>query len=320
MTFQRTVLITGGTSGLGYQCALALGRQHPTYLIVLASRTDSTFAATKLNSELSSSSFVYLPLDLSSLANVRAFAQDWPSKSFPPIQALLLNAGLQFPNGMHQTADGFEATFGVNHVGHALLYHLMHPYLSEDARIVVTSSGTHDPVQKTGMPPAVYTSAEELAHPRNPAGASNGQQRYTSSKLANMLWTYALATRLARSSTDRAKTVVAFDPGLMPGTGLARESSGVMKFLWLRILPNIIPLLRLIMFKNIHTTQESGQALAWVATRADLAGRTGIYFEGKTEIRSSKTSYDEARQRDIWEWTIGNIGLNQEQRSMLHQM
>lgn len=116
-------------------------------------------------------------------------------------------------------------------------------------------------------------------------GASDGRQRYTSSKLANMWCTYALAARLAllyRSGEDSR----GIDPGLMLGTDLG----------------------------------ESGQALAWVATSEDLAKRAGVYFEGKKEIRSSKTSYDEARQRDIWEWTIENISLDQEHKSMLHQM
>lgn len=127
-----------------------------------------------------------MALDLADTNNVRAYAKEWASKNWPPIQALLLNAGLQFPAELHKTAEGLEATFAINHVGHALLFHLLCPFLAPSARVVVTSSGTHDPAQKTGLPDAVYNTAEELAHP--PASTINdpGRKRYSSSKLANI--------------------------------------------------------------------------------------------------------------------------------------
>ncbi|KAF9894706.1 hypothetical protein FE257_006596 [Aspergillus nanangensis] len=177
MSQPRSVLITGGTASLGYHCALNIARQHPEYQVILASRTNPHDAAESINRLLHQTNVRYIPLDLSNLAQVRSFAHTWASEQLPPIQTLLLNAGLQFPGEVTYTPDGIESTFGINHVGHALLFSLLRPHLCATARIVVTSSGTHDPAQKTGLPDAVYTSAEELAHPSADSKKNPGAQR-----------------------------------------------------------------------------------------------------------------------------------------------
>lgn len=186
MAHKRAVLITGGTINLGYHAALHIAREHPDYLIVLSSRSDRQHAAEAINKTLNQNNVVFMALDLADTNNIRAYAKEWASKNWPPIQALLLNAGLQFPAELHKTAEGLEATFAINHVGHALLFHLLCPFLAPSARVVVTSSGTHDPAQKTGLPDAVYNTAEELAHPQASTINDPGRKRYSSSKLANI--------------------------------------------------------------------------------------------------------------------------------------
>jgi NAD(P)-dependent dehydrogenase (short-subunit alcohol dehydrogenase family) len=284
---------------------LEVAKQHPEYEVVIASRSDKDSAAAKINKTLAQNNVVYHPLDLSSLAKVREFGASWAKANHPPIQALVLNAALQFPGECQYTEDGVEKTLGITHLGHALLYHLLAPYLAQDAKIVVTSSGTHDPAQKSGIPDAEYPSAAEIMYPSEESKKkNNGQQRYATSKLANVLWTYALARRL-----DKGKTAAAFDPGLMPGTGLAREYNGFMRFIWLHVLPRLIPLLRVVMFPNVHTPAESGRALAGVAVGKIAEGKTGVYFEGTKEIKSSNDSYDEAKQEDLWKWTVQFLGV-----------
>lgn len=313
MSFTHTVLITGGTSGLGFQAALVVARKHPEYLVVLSSRTDPDSAADSINKTLRQKNTTFLPLDLSSLAKVRSFVQTWDTKGFPTIIALVLNAGIQFPEGVRKTGDGFESTFAINHVGHALLFNLIFPHLANEARIVVTSSGTHDPAQKSGLPDAKYTTAEELAHPTpESAAANNGRQRYATSKLANVLWTYALHQRFAKLP-EKKLTVTAFDPGLVPGTGLAREATPILRAVWTYILPNILPVLRCFINPNIHSAPESGANLARLAVGDDMKGVSGVYYEGSKEIESSKDSYDKAKQDDLWEWTIKNTAVNKEE-------
>ena len=312
MALTRSVIVTGGTVGLGYQAALHIAKAHPDYLVVLSSRSDANHAADAINKALGQKNTIYITLDLSNQSNIREYAKQWATKNHPPIQSLLLNATLQFPGALTKTPDGLEATFAISHVGHALLFHLLHPHLAADkARIVITSSGVHDPAQKSGLPDAIYTSAADLAHPTPSMIDVPGRQRYASSKLANVLWMYALSRRLQGRSGS--VTVTAMDPGLMPGTHLAREGNGVERFLWYRVLPRILPLLRVLVSANVHTAAESGAALARLAVGADVEGVTGKYFEGLREIPSSEDSYVRAKQEDLWQWTVKHVAQSPEE-------
>lgn len=66
-------------------------------------------------------------------------------------------------------------------------------------------------------------------------------------------------------------------------------------------------MLRLLATPNTHTPPESGAALARLATAADVEGTTGKYFEGLSEIKSSKDGYDEVKQEDLWNWTVSHL-------------
>ncbi|KAI0886294.1 NAD(P)-binding protein [Annulohypoxylon maeteangense] len=320
MTYQRTIIVTGGTVSLGYYTALEIAKAHPEYLVVVSSRTDREHAADTINKKLGQTNTIYIPLDLSNLQKVRAYVRDWEKKDYPPIQALIFNAGLQFPGGLTKTVDGLESTFGINHVGHALLFHLLCAYLAPKARVVITSSGTHDPDQETGgMPKANYVSAELLAHPTGATVNDPGRKRYVESKLANILWGYALDRRLKQRVPDRGITVTSFDPGLMPGTGLARETNAFERFIWIYILPKLIPLLRTVLFPNVHRPQESAVALARLAIGLDVEDESGKYFEGLKQIKSSKDSYDETKQDDLWKWTVDYLAKGNGERERFEQ-
>jgi NAD(P)-dependent dehydrogenase (short-subunit alcohol dehydrogenase family) len=125
---------------------------------------------------------------------------------------------------------------------------------------------------------------------------AGSRRRYATSKLANVYFTYGLARRL-----PAGVTVNAFDPGLMPGTGLVREAPAPVRFANTHVGPHIIPLLRRVHHPNVHTVRESGDALARLVTDPALADVTGKYFEGQREIPSSDESYDEARAEELWQ-------------------
>lgn len=317
----HTVIITGGNSGLGLACAKTLLTGKTPLHIIIACR--DTVRANSAVEELrkvghSGSKVEAMVLDLASLASVRAFAteleQRLNSDELPPLQGLICNAGTQ---GVKKfTADGFEMTFGVNHLGHYLLVNLLLPLLTKPARIVVVASGTHDPAQMEGLPsfsrvprPA-WNLPTELTKGNLGPEASNDDEnadigrRYATSKLANMYFTYGLAKRLPTGIT-----VNAFDPGMMPGTGLAREYSPLMRFMWHAVMPNILPLMRLLLVKNIHTPKESGSAMARLITDTTLASTNGKYFEGWKEIKSSAESYDKARADELWESSAVLTGI-----------
>jgi NAD(P)-dependent dehydrogenase (short-subunit alcohol dehydrogenase family) len=295
MTGERTVLITGGTSGLGYATARAIvtADQHRQVVITGRDPARAKDAARRLGSHV-----VGLPLDLGSLAAVRRFVDDLANDDTPPMSAIVCNAGIQIISGTTRTQDGVEQTFGVNHLAHFLLVRELLPRLAIPARIVFVSSSTHDPAQHTGMPVPIYPDARTLAYPddtgtENPAQA--GRRRYTTSKLCNVLTTYELARRLDNRATSGI-TVNAFDPGLMPGTGLARDYHGIQALAWRYLLPA----LTLIPGLGINTPRRSAAALGRLILDPTLAGTTGRYFSGRREIRSSADSYDLAKAQDLW--------------------
>lgn len=319
----RTAIVTGGNSGLGYGCVRSLLEQASDatpWNVVLACHDPARAgkAVERLRREVqaqgSASRVEAMRLDLASLASVRAFTAEVGRREdageLAPLHALVCNAGVQSAGRQTFTKDGFESTFGVNHLGHFLLVNLLLPRLAAPARIVVVSSGTHDPAQKTGIPvpawndPAALAEGElgPVAVKESPVKAS--QRRYATSKLANVYFSHELARRL-----PAGMTVNAFDPGLMPGTGLAREAAAPLRFVWNHVLPKILPLLRRVLFANIHTPAESGAALARLVTNPALAATSGKYFEGRQEIRASSESYDEARARELWQASLTLTGM-----------
>lgn len=321
----RTAIITGGNSGLGYACARALledvSRATPSP-VVLACRDPARAeeAVERLRREAaangSSARVEAMRLDLASLASVREFAGELGRRldagELPPVHALVCNAGVQSAAKKTFTADGFESTFGVNHLGHFLLVNLLLPRLAAPARVAVVASGVHDPAQKTGVAAPAWNDPTALAH--GDLGAISvqdsptrgGQRRYATSKLANVYFAYELARRL-----PAGVTVNAFDPGLVPGTGLVRESAAPLRWLWRHVLPRAIPLLRRVLSANVHTQAESGAALARLVLDPALAGTSGKYFEGTREIRSSVESYDSARATELWQGSASLTHLAQ---------
>lgn len=311
----RTAIITGGNSGLGYACARTLLEDisgETPWNVVIAGRDArrGKEAVERLRSEAipstSTARVEVMALDLASLDSVRAFAKEFSRRinagEMPPLHAIVCNAGVQSGATETFTADGFETTFGVNHLGHFLLVNLLTPLLSAPARVAVVASGTHDPAQKTGMPapawnaPAALAKGELGTAAAHDSAAKTSRRRYTTSKLANVRFSYELARRL-----PPGVTVNAFDPGLMFGTGLAREYPAPLRWLSNHVLPRAIPLLRRVLSPNIHTPAESGAALARLVSDPALMKVSGKYFEGLREIRSSVESYDQARAEELWQ-------------------
>ncbi|WP_102144515.1 SDR family NAD(P)-dependent oxidoreductase [Mycobacterium hubeiense] len=287
----RTAIITGANTGLGFECARAVLAAAPMWHVVLAVRDPArgADAAARLSAPRRAT---VLELDLASLESVRTFPSRLGAAGLPPVHSVVCNAGVQVVGDSATTADGFELTFGVNHLGHFALVQGLLDVLARPARIVVVSSGTHDPDKHTGMPAPRYTSAGELAHDTG-QGPTEGRRRYTTSKLCNVLFAYELDRRLEHGR--QGVSVTAFDPGLMPGSGLARDYPPVQRLAWRYLLPalRVLP--------GVRSTRASGRYLAALAVDPSHDGVTGQYFAGRKPIRSSTDSYDLDKARDLWE-------------------
>ena len=287
----RTAIITGATSGLGLECARALLQDDPSWHLVLPVR-DTTRGADAVRELGDPQRCTLMPMDLASLASVRAFVDDFRAATLPPLHTVVCNAGVQVTH-REWTEDGIEKTFGVNHIGHFALVQGLLDKLARPARIVVVSSGTHDPRKHTGMPDPRYTSAADVAHPHAEQEAGDGRRRYTTSKLCNVLFSYELDRRLGQG--EQGVTVTAFDPGLMPGSGLARDYPPLQRLAWRYLLPalRVLP--------GVRSTRASGRYLAALAGDERFDGVTGQYFAGGKSIWSSAESYDLDKARDLWQ-------------------
>ncbi len=248
----RTIVMTGGTSGFGRITLKMLAKQPDTKIILGCRDRAPDFAES-------------IPLDLSKLQSVRFFAEEVIKRAGDSgIDSLVLNAGIQMA-GLTKTSDGFETTFAVNHLAHFLLLRLLLPVLNKDAIVVLTSSGTHDPLEKTIIPPPRHADANLLAFPENDPGLDAdpviaGGRAYSSSKLCVVL----TARYLAKSREASAKNlkVIAYDPGPTPGTGLVRNNKPVVRFIWSLLS---IPVIRFFIPK-MNSRKSAGKTLAGLAT------------------------------------------------------
>ena len=297
----RTAVVTGPTRGLGLECVRSLARV-PGWHIVLASRDEAggRRAADEVRAERPDASLTVVPLDVASLASVRSFPDRLAAAGTARLDALVCNAGVQVTRGPRLTNDGYEVTFATNHLGHFLLVDRLLDRLAPQARVVVVSSGTHNPEWKTGMPAPRWRTFEALARPGEPERAewakspgAAGRCAYSTSKLCNLFFVYELGRRL-RSRGRGDVTANAYDPGLMPGTGLAREYNPVARFAWSFVLP------LLTMLPGASTARRSGGELARLVHDPVYAGRGGLYVQIAREKRSSKQSYDEALAAELW--------------------
>jgi NAD(P)-dependent dehydrogenase (short-subunit alcohol dehydrogenase family) len=301
----KTVIVTGGNTGLGFQCARFVGvGVDPDVLVVIACRTADAGRQAQTRLEAMGVHAITLPLDLASLASVRAFVDHFRGSGLPPLVGLVCNAGVQNAGPAQRTVDGYESTFAINHLGHFLLVNLLLPLMAADSQIIFVSSGVHDPAEKTGLPAPVFTSTQAVANDVEEQGIPAGQRRYTTSKLCNLYCTYELARRLQASNDPRLQSICvnAFDPGMMPGTGLTRNYPAPIRFAWNYVLP----VLRLFK-RNVHSTVTSGRRLAALAMPG--ANRpNGQYFSDGRETRSSPLSYDQGNARELWETSALYVG------------
>ncbi len=302
----QEVIITGANSGLGWATAKHLLQQG--YAVTLACRNPAKAEAAKqkLETQTGSKNISYRQLDLASLKSMRDFVERTNGAPY----GLICNAGIQYSQPTQYTKDGFELTFGVNVLGHFLLTNLLLSKFRTLERIAVVSSAAHDPNTGGGRfgHPA-FTTPELLAHVHdNPKADWNklGNTRYVTSKLCALFFTYKL-NLLLRSNNRSNVLVNAFNPGLLAGTGLGKNSAPFTKFIWYYILPAMAKF-----FKGSSTPDKSGLLLSKLITSVNESGK---YFSlGAAAVASSAESYDTNEMETFWQGCEVLVGLGENEK------
>ncbi len=319
------ILVTGGNSGIGLECVRALAARGKKVLIAARNRDASMALAAELNAAHGEGTVTEMGLDLGSLANVRAFAGEIERRDLA-IDTLVCNAGLQVSGGPKKSTDGFELSFAVNHLGHFLLTNLMLSRLAAraPARVVVVASGVHDPALRTGMPNPSWSDFETLARTGAPDSSRyNDRLAYVNSKLCNLWFAYELARRIEAAglaTVDKPISVNGFEPGLVPGSGLAREYPPVLRAIWEKALPAVAGALTRFV-PGISTTRKSGAALARVVLNPELKTVSGNYYPSHTRwrlARSSADSYDTELAAQLWQASVEFSGLQPQETPFEH--
>jgi NAD(P)-dependent dehydrogenase (short-subunit alcohol dehydrogenase family) len=306
LPFPSTFLLTGAGRGLGYATALRLLCANPALHLVVAVRTDPDGLAARLADASGNPHVRGLACDLADLASVRSAAAELTAlldqDTLPPLHAVIANAGVQTTTATRSTADGFELTFGTNVLGHYLLLRQLLDHLTAPARIVLIGSGAHfgDFRHNLGLVPGPRTAPiETLARPWTTPDADTttaGRAAYATSKLAAVHLTHELDRR-----TGPQTTVHIFDPGLMPGTGLAREGSLAERIAW----NTLLHLVRLL--PAATSPRASARKLA-AAVLAETPAPSGSYLDRGRPVASSPASYDPQREAELWRVAAQLVG------------
>jgi len=290
MSSPRILVVTGATSGLGLRTVRALYRD-PANSIIVGARHPERAATLRAMADRTR----VLRLDTSSIASVAAFAELVLARIGPGalLDGLACNAGLQI-FGDDMSTDGYELTFATNYLGHFHLTQLLLPRLAPGAAVISTASGTHDPnnrlARRFNFRGGLFTNARDVASGRMSATGNamqRGRDRYATSKLCQILFTMEMARRVP---PERAR-FIAFDPGLMPGTNLARQFPAPVRFAWKSILPTISR-----SWPGVSTAERSGHALARLLTEPALAAGTGLHIDFR--LQQTEPSED-ALRRDL---------------------
>lgn len=271
----KIALITGATGGIGLETAISLSKLGFEVVIVGRNTHRLQEAMFKVRQASGSDKVAGLAADLSSRAGVNKLAQAFLAH-YARLDVLINNAGIWLTSPK-STKEGIEETWAVNHLAMMQLTLLLLPVLerTDNARIVNVSSRIH------------FRSKLDLEKIAN-GSPPRGRAAYGPSKLANVLFSYALSRRLSGTSI----TVNALHPGVV-ATGLWRNMGWVGKIIsWGMVSP-----------------QEGALTSVYAATSPDLAHVSGAYLSDSKIVPSSPESQDVQAQETLWEMSLKQLEI-----------
>ena len=260
----RVVMVTGANAGMGKEIVFALAGMGATVVMVCRDSGRGEAARREVQERSGSGDVELLVADLSSQQSIRNLVREFAA-SHDRLHVLVNNAGITQPRRI-ETADGLESVFATNHLGPFLLTNLILPLLTASApsRVVMVASGAHtmgkidfDDVQASRR-------YNEIAV-------------YNQSKLANLLFTYELARRIAGTGVSAN----AADPGFVKTNLRVPFPYSIFSFMR-------------------GAAVDGARPAVFLASSPEVGGVSGRYFGRKGEVRSSKASLDEADARRLW--------------------
>jgi NAD(P)-dependent dehydrogenase (short-subunit alcohol dehydrogenase family) len=276
----RVIVITGATSGIGFEAARVLARDRATLALVSRDRARSDEVVRTLREESGNPQIEGHIADLSILADVRRVCGVLLER-YPRIHVLVNNAGAIYFR-REETSEGIERTWALNVLSPFLLTHILLDRLKEcaPARVVNVASSAH------------VRGILDLGDPEGRRKYS-GFAAYSQSKLACVMWTYELARRLAGTGV----TANALHPGFV-ATRWGRNNAGA---------PGVG--LRIAMALFAISPEKGARTTVHLAASPKVAGVTGQYFTRSRAVRSSGRSYDIEKGRALWTVLCDRAGV-----------
>lgn len=264
----KTILITGASDGIGKETARQLALMNARLILHGRNSEKLNLVREEIIAVSSNKHIDVMTADFASLDQVRSFATQ-VLETYDHLDVLLNNAGL-YTRNRQLTTDGFELTFAVNHLAPFLLTHLLLDLViaSAPARIITVSSSAHFDADFD----ITDLNAEQQFH---------GWNAYCVSKLANLMFTFALARRLKGS----AISVNSLHPGFIRTNILGRH------------------------YENQRPVEEGAQTPVYLASAPEVAQISGEYFENKQITPPSALSHNQALQEELWEISERMTGL-----------
>lgn len=267
----KTVIITGASSGIGLEAALGLAKLGAKVVMIARHKQRGEDAVEYVKTNSNSKSVDLIIAELSSLTNVRKLAADIRNK-YKRIDVLLNNAGGVFGKRA-LTADGFEWTFGVNHLAPFLLTNLLLPILkkSGNSRVVTVASVAH----MMG-----HINFDDLMGGKKYSDMS----AYAQSKLANVLFASELARRLKGTKV----TSNSVHPGVVH-TKFA-HSGGILSAFLYKVFGFMM-----------ETPAQGARTSIYAASSPEMEGVTGKYLAACKITKPSAEAQDEAVAGKLWD-------------------
>jgi len=280
----KTIIVTGGNSGLGYESVKAFAMKGASVVMASRSIEKGEDAKAEILKSVKDANIEVMQLDLGELDSVKKFVSAF-KKKYKKLDILLNNAGIMM-TPYFKTKDGFEGQFGTNHLGHFALTGLLMDLLlaTPGSRVVNVSSGAH----RNGV-----MDFENLQFEGGKGYSS--MKSYGRSKIANLLFTYELQRKLEAAKKDTIS--VAAHPGVAM-TNLARYLE--KKFIFKILNP---------LFKHMAQPADMG-ALPQIRASVDPDVKGAEYYgpDGKREwkgypvvVPSNEASHSLEDAAKLWE-------------------